>query len=326
MADDRPMGKAVPLQSSRDAYIAAREFLNKKVYGAAGTGLVTIPVEMAKHLLRAYPPTADVPPGSCVFSARLVPFLRHAISHEALLSSGRFNFDMGGITVTPHPDGGVVLVATNGRVMLLARDLSGKTSEGGVRLIMPPDAMDACKAPEPARYHDQGDIFEAPMPVWMIPETVFSAGASLMVIPKEQPDDPGRHEDDGVMLWAGGIETSNVWREDDFRRVDPVKWWHATKLIAQPRVIAHEPVWISTEVIGQVADAMRALPDILFWQAHSFDKLTTVWVPSSPTDPNADGPRTDVAIVAAGAHNLHDTAPPPWLWDCVPEAAPPAAA
>jgi hypothetical protein len=328
MEEERPQPKpeAPAPMSSRDAYFAARTLLRAQVDAAkeAGDGAtVTIPAAAAKELLRAYPPHDDLPKSHCMFAARFVPFSRHAISDEAL-EGGMQLMRMGGITVSPHPAGGVVLAASSGRVLLLARDPEGRTSEGGVRLLMPDEAMDACAPAKPAQFADQGDVFEAAMPAWMEPGSVLSAGASLMVTPKEQPPDPGRHEQDGVMLWAGGIETSNHWRKDDARRLDPVKWWVvAQNACDQWGNVPDGPSWMASDILSLVTAAMRAVPDVHFWQSRRCGPMMTVWVPTEADDPKAGAPRSDVVIIAAGAQRLLEMQLPSWIAECAPEAAKP---
>lgn len=269
-----------------------------------GAKEIVLSRDAAGALLNGRPPAPPLPDSWCDFDARFVPFLSSAPCEEGHLDSAA------GITVTAHQDGGAVLAASNGHVLLLARDRTARVSKGGCRLIMPKGAIKACAPPPAVAFADQGDVFEMPAPAYMVPDRVLSSGASLMVIPKEQPPDPGRDERDGVMLWASMIETSNYWRFGrDSRRCEPFKWQ------CEAGHVAGEPgegrVLVSGEVMQQVAAAMAAAPDVQYWELRRVDAQILVWLPAVEAEQTTHNP--EMVIVVAQCSRLAPAYLPSWV-------------
>lgn len=211
-------------------------------------------------LLGGHPPEPGLPETFATFSAAFVPFLAPA----ARGGPDGDVFDRGGITVTPWASGekGATLVATDGRVLLLARDPEASASAGGVRVLLSPDALAACRPPPPSCLFYEGDGQEIPPPAWAMPDTVYTIGASFLVLPKEQPPpEPGEEADpeDGGVLFGRMVETGNVWREDDCRRLDPIGWQRVLRKLGEAPVRDGPPV-MNDRVLAVVAEAMQAAP------------------------------------------------------------------
>ncbi|MGS0647995.1 hypothetical protein ACU81Q_10225 [Komagataeibacter melomenusus] len=115
-----------------------------------------------------------------------------------------------GITILPHPDGGVTLFATDGRVMAVAHDREGEVSNGGCKLILSTAAMDACIAPKPYELWFEGCREEVGQPpAYAMPGQVMCLGSCLLVMPESQPeglDDPAN----GGALYSAALEKGYV--------------------------------------------------------------------------------------------------------------------
>jgi len=246
--------------------------------------------------------TAPLPDSWCNFDARLVPFL--AAAGQDVLGRAR------GISISPHPLGGVSLAATSGPILCAAHDPSGKVNDEGMSLVIPQLAVDACRPPRPMTFPDQGDVFEVPAPDYCWPDRILSTGASLLVWPKEQPVDPGRCEEDGLPLWSGIIETGRVYREDDCRREKPFDWSRMIKSVDPDT--ASRPVYIGTEVMAKVAQAMRA-SGVDFWRQLQINDETTLFLPAKERF-ESDSPSLAIYVAhgrAAALTPVIDT--PDWL-------------
>lgn len=298
--------------NTRTAYLDARERLHDAVAGAGEAhSPLSLPIEEAKALLAGYPPDDGLPKSFANFDARYVPFLRN-VKVETWRS-----FRLVGITVTPLADGGAVLAATDGHVLLLAHDKSARASQGGCRVIMSDAAMDACNPPGHPRLWWEGysEAVSDPLP-WTIPDRVLSIGASMLVWPKEQPPGyRGRKPDktDGGALFAACIETSNVFRVGlDNRRGAPFPWWdavHGLNVDGEPMA----NLTMSGEVLGEVTAAMAALStedNQLFWRIAEIPRAIVL----RPTS------RDDLCIIAMKARPDGPTGFPSWAMQPPPDA------
>lgn len=248
----------LPHNNRRAAYLAARGRLTDAVNAAAADN-VTISVADARSLQTAYPPDSDPLDAWCNFDARFVPFLRNIRATEMWAAEC-----WGGITITPHRDGGAVLCATDGAVMLLARDPSARVSKGGVRLLLPDAALDACVPPKPAELLFEGEwsSVQADPPAWTIPDRVYSSNGTVMVIPAGNPEqnDP----ENWGMLWVGNVTTSHRWRDGDVRMMaDLAPWQAAVERLLRGRDDGPKPlrnIALSSQVLGIIAKATDAIP------------------------------------------------------------------
>ncbi|EGG74653.1 hypothetical protein SXCC_04757 [Gluconacetobacter sp. SXCC-1] len=275
-------------QNRRDRYLDARRALALAVkrHDAQSDkeGLkdddfkVDLDLAMARLLLTGIPPASEPQDSAARFSARYVPFLRPVLDPAPASPAYR------GITVLPHPDGGVLLFATNARVMLIAHDRSGHVTEGGCCVVLSRATMDACNPPSPLELWFEGSREEVgTVPDYAMPGEVISCGMSMLVMPVGQPpdlDDPCN----GGALYAAMIETDH-WSGADRRMPAFLELKHI-KASLTPDAPQAQPWAVTSVTQTAVAQAMAAVdPDqeVLVWDARVTDHQVT-YIPRQRDD------------------------------------------
>ncbi|BCZ75941.1 hypothetical protein [Novacetimonas maltaceti] len=302
--------------SRRNLYMGARRALAAVVRehdaddGADADYKVVLNLDAARALLAGYPPPSDPHGSAACFSARYVPFLR------AVLDPAPWDTRYCGITVLPHPDGGVSLFATNNRVMLIAHDRTGSVTADGCRVVMSKAAMDACNPPAPFELWFEGeDIPVAPVPDYALPGDVVCAGVSMIVMPQGQPEQA--EPDNGGALYAKGLETDH-WRGGD-RREAPFDWRGFMPKFGI-KGTSQKPCAVTSVTQTVVAAAMAAADpehETLVWDIRSTGEQIT-YIPRQ---------RDDLLIIVATARNpVSDPQIPAWALRAMEKTKAPAQA
>jgi hypothetical protein len=131
-----------------------------------------------------------------------------------------------GLIVEPAPDGGALIVATDGVAVGVFHDRDGCVNKP-FRAMLPKRFLDRCAPPAPVEMFCEGSD-ERELPEWAQPGDVHLYPIAAMLcgrMPYPDVDDA----EDGPILANVMIETGNHWREEDFR-VDerpPVAWRRA---------------------------------------------------------------------------------------------------
>lgn len=115
------------------------------------------------------------------FSAKYLPALKPLVDHAR--SAPGLAFPYGTIGIEPHPEQGVYLVAVCGWAMAIIHDKDGHIDEP-VTLDFPDAAFEAARMPQPIRMQYENDIYEAELPEWAHPQTVFVSSAGTFILPK----------------------------------------------------------------------------------------------------------------------------------------------
>lgn len=154
------------------------------------------------------------------FAAKYVPML--APFQQDWPEFSLFPHAYEGLQVEPHPDGGVWLSATNGRVVARIHDKNGRADEPFV-LSLPEDFVAACRAPKPVRMFDVNHVpVDCVLPPWAIPKSVIVSYEGrvkrfrrhdtvdpfgiVIVGGSDQPSEQQAHWDkeDGFAFFVGG--------------------------------------------------------------------------------------------------------------------------
>lgn len=258
---------------------------------------VQIDRETAAILAASWPadPQADLTK-SAFFSADYMQFLRPVVEEQ----SG-FKPDYAqGITVSPCAEGGVLLIATNSVVCVVAHDKGGSTN-GGLRFTAPRSVFDACVPPEPFSLQWEGEsVPVGELPDYAIPGMVHACGICLLVMPKGQP--AGTLEDDGGALFSWPVSTGNMHREDDYRVYGPSDILGKIGNMMRPLEGAQQ-IGVTPEPIGVVAKAMSFVQSG-YWHMRQYNNVTA-WLHNE---------RKDLMIILANARTEADAPEiPSWL-------------
>ena len=222
---------------------------------------IRIDRKTAEALLTGLPPEDEPYQSAARFSARYVPLLRPVWEATAHIRA----MTLRGITILPHPEEGVTLFATNGRVMAVAHDREGEVSNGGCKLILSTAAMDACIAPKPYELWFDGCREEVGQPPpYVMPGQVMCLGSRLLVMPESHPkglDDPSN----GGALYSAALEKGYAHGGD--RCEEPFHW---TGLQPKPSAMPDGPqghaVTACTQmVIAKIMAAADPIQDRDVW-------------------------------------------------------------
>lgn len=115
------------------------------------------------------------------FSAKYLPALKPLVERARSVHS--LALPHGTICIEPHPEQGVYLVAVSGHATAIIHDKDGHIDEP-VTLDFPDAAFEAARMPEPVRMQYENDIYEAELPEWAHPQTVFVSMAGTFILPK----------------------------------------------------------------------------------------------------------------------------------------------
>ncbi len=179
-------------------------------------------------------------------SAKWIPVLRHFMSDFENTFSPRTH----GLHIQPHPEGGVTVMATNGKMMAIVRDEAGSSTKA-VRVAISKDTADACEPPRLPCLWSEGEWLPPPeVPAWMSPKWLRLMDAAVWVEP-DAPDAPG-------LLHSEMIEEGSVYRTgQEYRILDdkPLPWMRCL-----PDMTAHqiEPLVISPIYLGQICLAANS--------------------------------------------------------------------
>ncbi|MDO5895093.1 hypothetical protein [Agrobacterium sp. Azo12] len=115
------------------------------------------------------------------FSAKYLPALKPLVDH--VRSAPGLAFPYGTISIEPHPEQGVYLVAVGGHATAIIHDKEGHIDEP-VTLDFPDAAFEAARMPQPIRMQYENAIYETKLPEWSHPQTVFVSSAGTFILPK----------------------------------------------------------------------------------------------------------------------------------------------
>lgn len=114
------------------------------------------------------------------------------------------------IRIEPCPEGGILLIATDGTAMGVALDPKGNCT-APMTVYLPADMVDACKPPESPTLWVEGDTYSPKLPAWMIPTDVVLTDFGCMVC-------HGSKKTEGV-LHQRTADLGNIHRESDYRLI-----------------------------------------------------------------------------------------------------------
>lgn len=106
-----------------------------------------------------------------------------------------------GLTIHAHPDGGVVLAATDGRTLAVVRDPAGRIAGAdGLRVSLPPGFIERARPHGGMSVSYPGATLVFPAPEWMQPDTVdvfslFAGITGMMPHPSSVGDIDGYYLD-----------------------------------------------------------------------------------------------------------------------------------
>lgn len=196
------------------------------------------------------PEQAKPPVWSATVSAEWLPLLAGFWAPDAPPRLSRRLF------IEPHPDGGVLLIATDGRAMGVVHDADGAATAARA-VTLPPSLVEACHFPDMPTFRDQGDtIRPVPPPPTIVPDWVsFSdVGASVWTqeVPLANPDD----ETTGCPLVSVTPTPGNVWHGDDYRVIDETLPWR--KALRGPWSTPPANVWLDLGLLAPFAAILTA--------------------------------------------------------------------
>lgn len=119
------------------------------------------------------------------------------------------------IRFEPHPDGGALIIATDGKAMAVIHDREAACSHP-ISLKLPPHIIAACRTPDLPKLYSEGDEVAMEVPDWMVPGYLLAHYAGVHVHPKADID----------ACFAMAIRTQgNIHREDDYRAKSVYPKW-----------------------------------------------------------------------------------------------------
>lgn len=155
------------------------------------------------------------------------------------------------IRVEPCREGGVLLIATDGRAMGVARDPDGRCS-APMTVYLPPDMVAACEPPKAMELFDEGDVYSPQMPAWMVPKTAFLSTAGCFICHSSG-------ETKGV-LYQRIADTGNVHRESDYRLLgDNFPDWR--KVVPGGAVSMRQHLTFNPDVVAKFRAASSMVSD-----------------------------------------------------------------
>lgn len=238
---------------------------------------VTISRSDAERIEKSWFPRDDkLPTGHCCFDASLVPFLAAAIDHDCY----RY-FDIGGISIMPHPNGGVYISASNGTALCIAHDPDGTVSNGGMRLMLPKNVINMCKPRSPIEFESCGEIYQQGLPDWCQPGLIRVVDGVIMIFPSEAPPDLDLGKDETPLIWSRYAETNNAFNSEDFRIGKPLEILGViSEFFKDKEGDTYFP--LGAPVLAKVTDAIHA-SGVEFWNMHPRKNMTAFF----PTMPEA---------------------------------------
>lgn len=160
-----------------------------------------------------------------------------------------------GLLIEPHPEGGVLVIATNGSVLAALHDPDGFANTP-FRALLPPAFRAACAPPPGITKYSQGESWVEPLPEWAQPSDVHILPIAVYLSP--QMDHPNDEDTDGPMLAHALIETGNRWRIKDYRIDEsPLLDWR--KVFSTPVQGPPEHISLNPRLMGMF-DPLTELP------------------------------------------------------------------
>jgi hypothetical protein len=199
------------------------------------------------------------------------------------------------IRIEPCPAGGVLLIASDGHALAVARDPDGSCT-GPMSVDIPDDLLEACRPPQRVYLNHEGEIYAPEMPAWMIPGLVLLTEYGGMLFPKSK-------RARGV-LWEGSLDKRSLNTYPDWRQLIPSGDLTPISGVAlNPDILARFSAAANIEVDGPWAEGV------------------TLFGTGDPHLPNDCGPivvRTRTfpdffGLVMPMRNGTHDRAVPEWL-------------
>jgi hypothetical protein len=204
------------------------------------------------------------------FSAKYLPALKPIVDHVRAEHS--FAFPCGSISIEPHPEQGVYLVAVSGHATAIIHDKEGRIDEP-VTLDFPDAAFDAARMPEPIRMQYENDIYEAELPEWAHPQTVFVSTAGTFILTKmRNPIWAGEHMEFQPCLYQRTTSFRHHTVGHDYRMTEgrPRDW---RKMLNE--VLTNDVATASELIFNPAIPALFEGFNRLYGQQRVFHTLTT---------------------------------------------------
>lgn len=149
------------------------------------------------------------------------------------------------IRIEPHPDGGAMITATDGRVMGTVHDASARAS-GAATVQIPEALVAACRRPRFALWAEGEELPMQP-PSWMIPDTVMFSDAGAFVCSCDE-------QAEGV-LYSVIAEVGRTYRDDDYRVLDDWQYPAWASVYEQNAPTASGPININPALLARFSAA-----------------------------------------------------------------------
>lgn len=206
---------------------------------------------------------------------------KHLIALEPITRASQDRierFSISGLIVEPDPDGGVFLIATDGSVLAVIRDRTGRVSRR-LRLTIDDATFAAARPPSPVRMWSEGETCEIDLPEWAQPDQVMAWGLSCMVFPAMHlPGDDPLHS---PILGHSPAEEGNVYRGGYRMHADPVDIpWRRT--VSRAHTPGDGRVHLAPTVVALFAGIQDAYDTPLQFDIGTSDGAIVVSAPGHP--------------------------------------------
>lgn len=174
---------------------------------------------------------AIIVPASALW--RTAPLL--AARDDVVWRSG-FGRHLWGWYIEPHPDGGVIVVATDGKIIGILREPEGR-ADRGCFILASDGLLKAVAPPAPITGYMEGDTVEVPARSIEVPGLVFASTVGCFIQHSgDYPADDADDQTNAFNLYAEMAEYGNTWA-GGYRLIESGHGWRKiVEAFVQPEV------------------------------------------------------------------------------------------